>query len=61
EHEMCQYLEWELNVDPVILREFEDMVKKYFIRQLTILTFFPHHPRQLLLLPQLPSHLLQPL
>ncbi|KAG2109904.1 uncharacterized protein F5147DRAFT_772752 [Suillus discolor] len=29
EHEMCQYLEWELNVDPVTFREFEDMVKKY--------------------------------
>ncbi|KAH0831829.1 hypothetical protein J3R83DRAFT_12678 [Lanmaoa asiatica] len=24
EREMCQYLEWELNVDPVTLREFED-------------------------------------
>ncbi|KAG2054573.1 hypothetical protein BDR06DRAFT_1007745 [Suillus hirtellus] len=29
EHEMYQYLEWELNVDPVMFREFEDMVKKY--------------------------------
>ncbi|KAG1896518.1 uncharacterized protein F5891DRAFT_1192861 [Suillus fuscotomentosus] len=31
EHEMCQYLEWELNVDPVTFREFEDMVKKYLV------------------------------
>ncbi|KAG2148750.1 uncharacterized protein EDB93DRAFT_1250185 [Suillus bovinus] len=30
EREMCQYLEQELNVDPVTLREFEDMVKKDF-------------------------------
>ncbi|KAG2747847.1 hypothetical protein P692DRAFT_20931833, partial [Suillus brevipes Sb2] len=30
---MCQYLEWELNVDPVTLREFEDMVKKDFVGQ----------------------------
>ena len=28
EREMCQYLEWELNVDPVTLREFEDMIRK---------------------------------
>ena len=28
EREMCQYLEWELNVDPVTLREFEDMIHK---------------------------------
>ncbi|KAG1795405.1 uncharacterized protein HD556DRAFT_1442247 [Suillus plorans] len=27
ECKMYQYLEWELNVDPVTLREFEDMVK----------------------------------
>ncbi|KAG1824326.1 uncharacterized protein BJ212DRAFT_1319395 [Suillus subaureus] len=33
EREMCQYLEWELNVDPVTLREFEDMVKKDFVGQ----------------------------
>ncbi|KAG2120261.1 hypothetical protein DEU56DRAFT_928467 [Suillus clintonianus] len=33
EREMCQYLEWELNVDPVTLREFEEMVKKYFVGQ----------------------------
>ncbi|KAG1890023.1 Oligosaccharyltransferase 48 kDa subunit beta-domain-containing protein [Suillus subluteus] len=31
EREMCQYLEWELNVDSVTLREFEDMVKKDFV------------------------------
>jgi hypothetical protein len=31
EREMCYYLEWELNVDMVTLREFEDMVKKDFI------------------------------
>ncbi|KAG2084957.1 hypothetical protein BD769DRAFT_1397451 [Suillus cothurnatus] len=31
ECKMRQYLEWELNVDPVMLREFEDMVKKDFI------------------------------
>ncbi|KAG1739136.1 uncharacterized protein EDB91DRAFT_1237581 [Suillus paluster] len=31
EREMCQYLEWELNVDPVTLREFEEMVKKDFV------------------------------
>ncbi|KAG2738810.1 hypothetical protein P692DRAFT_20412836, partial [Suillus brevipes Sb2] len=30
---MRQYLEWELNVDPVTLREFEDMVKKDFVGQ----------------------------
>ncbi|KAG2067992.1 hypothetical protein BDR04DRAFT_1158351 [Suillus decipiens] len=33
EREMCQYLEWELNVDPVMLGEFEDMVKKDFVGQ----------------------------
>ncbi|KAG2063270.1 hypothetical protein BDR04DRAFT_988616, partial [Suillus decipiens] len=33
ERDMCQYLEWELNVDPVTLGEFEDMVKKDFIGQ----------------------------
>src|SRR6266436_4846842 len=26
DREMCQYLEWELNVDPVTLHEFEEMV-----------------------------------
>ncbi|KAG2092420.1 hypothetical protein BD769DRAFT_1679148 [Suillus cothurnatus] len=31
ECKMRQYLEWELNVDPVMLREFEDMVKKDFV------------------------------
>ncbi|KAG1843326.1 hypothetical protein F4604DRAFT_1530202, partial [Suillus subluteus] len=33
EHGMWQYLVWELNVDPVMLREFEDMVKKDFVGQ----------------------------
>ncbi|KAG2108809.1 hypothetical protein BD769DRAFT_1675220 [Suillus cothurnatus] len=33
ERKMRQYLEWELNVDPVMLREFEDMVKKDFVGQ----------------------------
>jgi hypothetical protein len=31
EREMCQYLEWELNVDPVTLREFEEMIRKDFV------------------------------
>jgi hypothetical protein len=31
ERGMCQYLEWELNVDPVTLREFEDMICKDFV------------------------------
>ncbi|KAH7904011.1 hypothetical protein BJ138DRAFT_1019739, partial [Hygrophoropsis aurantiaca] len=30
EREMCQYLEWELNVEPATLKEFEDMVRKDF-------------------------------
>ncbi|KAG1716490.1 hypothetical protein ID866_694 [Astraeus odoratus] len=30
EREMCQYLEWELNVDPLTLKEFEEMVRKDF-------------------------------
>ncbi|EGO00719.1 hypothetical protein SERLA73DRAFT_178625 [Serpula lacrymans var. lacrymans S7.3] len=30
EREMCQYLDWELNVDPVTLKEFEEMVRKDF-------------------------------
>ncbi|KAL4079276.1 hypothetical protein J3A83DRAFT_4086288 [Scleroderma citrinum] len=30
EREMCQYLEWELNVDPATLKEFEEMVRKDF-------------------------------
>ncbi|KAF9243147.1 hypothetical protein BU15DRAFT_86565 [Melanogaster broomeanus] len=30
EREMCQYLEWELNVDPVTLREFEVMIRRDF-------------------------------
>ncbi|KAI5981972.1 hypothetical protein EDD15DRAFT_2405847, partial [Pisolithus albus] len=30
EREMCQYLEWELNVDPSTLSEFEAMVRKDF-------------------------------
>ncbi|KAI5986857.1 hypothetical protein EDD15DRAFT_2199916 [Pisolithus albus] len=30
EREMCQYLEWELNVDPLTLSEFEAMVRKDF-------------------------------
>ena len=25
---MCQYLKWELNVDPVTLKEFEEIVRK---------------------------------
>jgi hypothetical protein len=28
---MCQYLEWELNIDPIMLREFEDMICKDFV------------------------------
>ncbi|KAF8434992.1 hypothetical protein L210DRAFT_3409429 [Boletus edulis BED1] len=31
EREMCQYLEWELNVDPVTLWEFEEMIRKDFV------------------------------
>jgi hypothetical protein len=31
ERGMCQDLEWELNVDPVTLREFEDMIHKDFV------------------------------
>ncbi|KAN0081278.1 hypothetical protein V8E55_008902 [Tylopilus felleus] len=31
EREMCQYLEWELNVDPVTLKEFEEMIRKDFV------------------------------
>ena len=31
ERVMCQYLEWELNVDPVTLKEFEEMVRKDFV------------------------------
>ncbi|KIJ15514.1 hypothetical protein PAXINDRAFT_77274 [Paxillus involutus ATCC 200175] len=31
EREMCQYLEWELNVDPVTLHEFEEMIRKDFV------------------------------
>ncbi|KAG0696433.1 hypothetical protein DFH29DRAFT_774308, partial [Suillus ampliporus] len=27
EREMCQYLEWELNVNPVTLREFEETTR----------------------------------
>ncbi|EIW80626.1 hypothetical protein CONPUDRAFT_82776 [Coniophora puteana RWD-64-598 SS2] len=30
EREMCQYLDWELNVDPVTLQEFEAMIRKDF-------------------------------
>ena len=30
EHEFCQYLEWELNVDPDTLMELKDMVQKDF-------------------------------
>jgi hypothetical protein len=30
EREMCQYLDWELNVEPSTLKEFEDMVHKDF-------------------------------
>ncbi|KAI6009840.1 hypothetical protein EDC04DRAFT_3146157 [Pisolithus marmoratus] len=30
EREMCQYLDWELNVDPTTLKEFEAMVRKDF-------------------------------
>jgi len=30
EREMCQYLDWELNVEPSTLKEFEDMVRKDF-------------------------------
>jgi len=35
EREVCQYLEWGLNIDPATLKEFEDMVCK---------DFPPHHP-----------------
>ncbi|KAG2122711.1 hypothetical protein BD769DRAFT_1746070 [Suillus cothurnatus] len=42
EREMCQYLEWELNMDLVMLREFKDMVKKDFIGQVLQLNFI--HP-----------------
>ena len=31
EREMCQYLEWEFNMDPVALKEFEEMVCKDFM------------------------------
>ena len=31
EQEMCQYLEWELNIDPITLREFEEMIHKDFV------------------------------
>ncbi|KAI6007711.1 hypothetical protein F5J12DRAFT_905565 [Pisolithus orientalis] len=31
EREMCQYLEWELNVDPSTLCEFETMVRRDFV------------------------------
>ena len=31
EREMCQYLEWELNANPITLREFEDMIRKNFV------------------------------
>ena len=34
EREMCQYLEWKLNIDPVTLHEFEEMVKKDFVGKL---------------------------
>ena len=30
EREMCQYLDWELNIEPGTLKEFEDMVRKDF-------------------------------
>ena len=30
EHKFCQYLKWELNVDPDTLKELEDMVQKDF-------------------------------
>jgi hypothetical protein len=30
EREMCQYLDWELNVEPSTLKEFEAMVRKDF-------------------------------
>jgi hypothetical protein len=30
EQEMCQYLDWKLNVKPSILKEFKDMVDKDF-------------------------------
>jgi hypothetical protein len=32
EKEMCHYLECNLNADPVTPREFEEMVKKDFVR-----------------------------
>jgi len=35
EREVCQYLEWGLNIDPAMLKKFEDMVRK---------DFPPHHP-----------------
>ena len=28
EHEICQYLDWELNVEPGILKKLEDMICK---------------------------------
>jgi hypothetical protein len=30
EREMCQYLDWGLNIDPVTLKEFRDMIRKDF-------------------------------
>ncbi|KAF8422826.1 hypothetical protein L210DRAFT_837602, partial [Boletus edulis BED1] len=36
---MCQYLEWELNVDPVILWEFKEMIYKDFVGPGTYLTY----------------------
>src|ERR1700679_1428848 len=30
EREMCSYLEWQLNVDPTTLNEFESMIRKDF-------------------------------
>ncbi|KAG2111408.1 hypothetical protein BD769DRAFT_1746298 [Suillus cothurnatus] len=40
ERKMCQYLEWELNMDLVMLREFKDMVKKDFSFNLISFTHF---------------------
>ncbi|KIK35571.1 hypothetical protein CY34DRAFT_16931 [Suillus luteus UH-Slu-Lm8-n1] len=54
EHEMCQYLEWELSVDLVTLREFEDMVKKDFTTPPPTTNPFPPPPAALAPMPSPP-------
>ena len=55
EHEMCQYLNLELSVEPGILKAFEDMACEYFAGPGPYPTYVPQNIQSLLWCPPIPS------